>query len=681
MATDRRAPAALRSGLAGLPEHLHEGFRRMTGADVALVVSGGGAFSLGNSAFEGGEAAFLLELAGDHDFAAGPLVAGKGSALLAAVAVAPGALLVGGPVEAGSADGPESLTPMRIPPEERPEALTRLLDALAVVGPLCGDVIEQSDRARNVLDQMTVLNTVGELVSRETDMGQAVQDILEVATALMDAESGSVMLIAPDDPMVLRIAYAKGLPPDVVRSVTVKIGEGVSGHVAATGEPLLLRQGQRHYLSSSGAGLSSALCVPLRSRDHVVGVLNIRDNRKGGDFTESDLRLAATFGSQAALAIENMRLVHKLTERVEDAQAEVVEMNRDLLQVRERLQNIVLSIPNPVLVVDARDRLSLMNRAAEDVLGLNPGLVLTRPLEAALATTAAGRALAHVLASVTHTGEAPPEISVALPEPRDFQVHKAPINGSKGEDGCVVALVDVTELKELAELKSQVLSITSHELKTPLTAILGFARTLRDHATELDGESQHEFLHIIFNQATRLHSLVVNILDMARIEGGRPLGLKVEPTSIREMLDSAVTAVCEGTGATDYDFQVSIGDGVGTHELDRNKIEQVVINFLTNAVKYAEPGPVVVAAERDSESSIRISVTDRGRGISPQELSTVFDRWQRVGGQDHKRKAGHGLGLFLCKSFIEAHGGTIGVTSTVGVGSTFYFVVPAKAAC
>jgi len=680
MGSDQAAAAASRPGLEGFPEHLREGFRRMAGADVALVVSGGTGFGVGGTAFDEAAGSVLLELVSGRDDGAGPVVVRRDGALFAVVPVSPVALLVAGPAEGPGAEAPDVLTAVEIPAEEQPAALTRLLDALSVVGKLYREVIEQSDRAYSALDQMTVLNTVGELVSREPDMGQAVQDILEVATELMDAESGSVMLIASDDPTAMRIAYAKGLPLDVVRNVTVKIGEGVSGHVAATGEPLLLRQGQRHHLSSSGAGLSSALCVPLRARDHVIGVLNIRDNRRGGNFSESDLHLAVTFASQAALAIENKRLVQKLSDRVEDTQAEVVEMNRDLLSVRERLQNIVRSIPNPVVVVDAADRLALMNRAAEEVLGLKPGLVLTRPLESALATTQPGRALAEALASADGAGDTPPEISIAGPGPRDYRVHRAPIRGTKGDDGCVVTLVDVTDLKELAELKSQVLSITSHELKTPLTAILGFARTLRDHASELDEESQHEFLSIVFNQATRLHNLVVNILDMARIEGGRPLDLKIEPTSIGEMLDSAVTAVREGTGATDYDFQVRIVDGIAMLELDRNKVEQVVINFLTNAVKYAEPGPVVVTAQREGDESIRISVTDRGRGIAPEELPTVFERWQRVGGQEHKRKAGHGLGLFLCKAFIEAHGGTIGVTSKVGVGSTFYFVVPVKAA-
>jgi two-component system phosphate regulon sensor histidine kinase PhoR len=635
---------------------------------VALVTAGSSAVDLRGAGSvrireEGIEA--IMASVPSSDAHAPPTLIEQDGRVYLADRVSPVAVLLAGPL--GDLDA---------------EAKDRVTDGLQMLREVYADLIEQATRAHRAQSQMMVLNTVGEIISREPDIDQVVKDILHMATSLMEADNGSVMLVSPGTD-VMRIAYAQGLPPEVVDQVRVKVGEGVSGHVAKTGEPVLMRKGQRHRLSTmTQQRWSAAICVPLRIRDRVVGVLNIRDDTRGTDFTEDDVHLALTFASQAALAIENKRLVEKLTERVADAQSEVLEINQDLTQIRERLQNIVRSIANPVLVADAERTLMLINRSAEEALGLQPGLALMRPIVPALSSTEEGEVLAEALQRV-FAGETTetPEIALGSPVARNYQVHVSPIySGGETVDGYVISMLDVTELRELAALKSEVVSLTSHELKTPLTAIVGFARTLKDKSDAVDDETRAEFLGIILNQAARVNNLVTNLLDLSKIEAGRALDLNVRETSVPDMLLSAVTAVREAYASDTHEFRVEVADGLSSAHMDADKIEQVVINFLTNAVKYSDPGEVVVSACHRADGGLRLSVTDHGKGISEEELPTVFDRFQRVGDKSHRRKAGHGLGLYLCKAFVEAHGGDIGVTSKTGEGSTFYLDLPAHTA-
>lgn len=685
MARTAGEPSTVRMmGLLLLPPEVRDRFRLLTGTDLTLVASGDTAFSLDGPqrvGFAERDVSVILEAlpsAGDE-----VLFARAGHGFIARW-VSPTVALVAGPVamDAPMAPPETDLRPVGRA-DEHADALgdagRRALATLAMVSTLFATMTVQAERARRLLSQMTVLNTVGEMVSREPDLEKAVQAILETATLLLDADSGSVMLFTPEDPRTLRIAYAIGLPPEVVRDVSVRLGEGVSGTVAQTGEPVIMRSGQRHHLSTQPqAAWSAALCVPLRAKDRVIGVLNIRDNHKGSEFDDEDVHLALTFASQAALAIDNSRLLGRLTDRLEDAQSEIVEANTVLLQIRARLENILRSIPAPVLVTGLDRRLLVLNAAAEEALGIQKELALHHPLRAVLASSEVGQALSEALLG---DGDDPApgvtEVRVGQPTRRDFQVHVAPIPASSGrDDGHVIVVTDVTEIQELADLKSELVSITSHEIRTPITAINLAARTLESAMDALSPDERVEIVGIIVNQSVRLKNLVTNLLDLSKIEAGRALDLDLRESRVEELLESAVQAVEQGYATHGHTFEISVAPEAARAPMDRGKIEQVVINFLTNAVKYSDPGPVQLIARLEGAEWLRVEIRDHGQGIRPDELSGVFERFQRVGGGDHRRKAGHGLGLHLCKGLVEAHGGQIGVESVVGEGSTFFFLLP-----
>jgi signal transduction histidine kinase len=668
--------------VADLWQQTRAAFRAATGLELALAAPPG--TSLLTSDTRGllseREMTQVLEVAPTDWSAPRPALYAKRADLLAALRIWQHHVVVCGPLRLHGGAHYGTLTPVAdsvlddLAPEQRSH-----LSAFATVARLLRTVLHQRAASGRLAARMSVLNTVGEVISREPDMDHAVMDILEMAVALLDAENGSVMLLVEDEPDTLRIAYAKGLPPEVVECVRVRLGEGISGHVAQTGLPVRMRRGEQHTLSSlPDTRWSTAVCVPLRVRDHVVGVLNLRDDTRGTEFSDDDVELAMTFASQAALAIENNRLIGKLTRRVEDVQEEVAEIHDDLARVRERLQNIVHSIPSPVLVTNGQGRVTHVNRAAVEVLRLSPGLVLMRPLEGALVESEVGEAL---LAAVEKAREGRPaegevpEVAIGRPVRRNYQVHVAAVSSERGEAGEVIVLADVTELRELSDLKTEVVSITTHELKTPLTAIVGFARTLQDRGSGVDDTTRGEYLGIILDQAIRLNNLIVNLLDLSKLDSGRALDLRVLDTSVGEMLRSAARGVEASCMLGTHTFDVEVAEDALEARLDRDKIEQVVVNFLTNSVKYADPGVVRVVASREGDE-LCVSVIDHGRGIAPEEVPHVFERFRRVGDGDHRKQAGHGLGLYLCRAFIESHGGRIGVDSVVGEGSRFFFRVP-----
>jgi PAS domain S-box-containing protein len=689
MASVEESPTSRSIGVLLLSPEARRQYEVLTGLDLTVVMSGDASFSL-----IGARPATFSQADVDALLAAMP-EASDGEQLFAryeqgfvARRISGVGALVTGPIELGEArpeEFPDALTALAAP-----EALTgigpdgqRVVAALRLVADPFATMMTQAERARRLLSQITVLNTVGEMVSREPDLDRAVQAILETATLLLDADSGSVMLFAPDDPQVLRIAYAIGLPPEVVESVRVPLGEGISGKVARTGEPVRMRRNERHHLSQQPqARWDAAICVPLRAKDRIIGVLNIRGTSPDREFDNDDIHLAMTFASQAALAIDNTRLLRRLNERLEDAQSELVETNIVLLGIRARLENILRSIPAPVLVAGPDGRLMLINTAAEKALGVPKELALHQKLSKVLQGSKAGQALAEALLGETLVlTPGLTEVSVGSPTRRDLQVHVASISTPEGSyDGSVIVIADVTEIKELADLKSELVSITSHEIKTPITAINLAARTLEGAMDVLEPEERDEIVGIIVNQSVRLKNLVTNLLDLSKIEAGRALDLDLQESDTEEMLRSALEAVEQGLSRREHTFEIEVHPEAASVPMDRSKIEQVVINFLTNAVKYSEPGSVHLVARPEGEGHVRIEICDHGQGIQPDELPTVFDRFQRVGGGEHRRQSGHGLGLHLCKGLVEAHGGRIGVESVVGRGSTFYFVLPRRRA-
>jgi signal transduction histidine kinase len=245
----------------------------------------------------------------------------------------------------------------------------------------------------------------------------------------------------------------------------------------------------------------------------------------------------------------------------------------------------------------------------------------------------------------------------------------------------------VTELKQLDELKSRFISMASHELKTPLTAVSGFAqmvarrvqrrldlgRPTKDEWEEEQRANLHQ-LELLRNQAWKLVRLVDELLDVSRIESGK-LDLTLAPVELQRLVDEVVARM--QLTANNHQIVTTVEASDATTVMgDEDQLEQVLNNLLSNAIKYAPDGGEIAVTVRSDEASVDVSVKDQGVGIPPAELDDVFGLFYRAPDTNRRKVGGMGLGLYISKEIVTRHGGRIWVESEVGRGSTFHFAVP-----
>ena len=405
------------------------------------------------------------------------------------------------------------------------------------------------------------------------------------------------------------------------------------------------------------------------------------------------------------LETEQQRLNDELRSRAATMEAEVLaraqeiaKANRELQRANEELRrsqffldSIIENIPDMVFVKDARDlRFVRLNRAGEELLGRSREEMIGRndyaffPKDEADFFTTRDR---EVLESRRLVDIPEEPIDTANLGRRVLHTKKIPILGDHGRPAYLLGISeDVTDRKatELAlqeahaaaevanRAKSQFLSRMSHELRTPLNAILGFAQLLgMDHLDDDQRESQEQIL----KGGRHLLSLINEVLDITRIESGQ-LALSLEPIRVGDLVADAISLMSPVGAKRGVEIRSRVGKGDWNILADRQRVKQVLLNFLGNAVKYSPPGAVAtVLTERAGDRRIRITVADTGPGISPELLPRLFSPFDRLG-REATEIEGTGLGLALSKALVKAMGGTIGVDSTPGEGSTFWLELP-----
>ena len=267
---------------------------------------------------------------------------------------------------------------------------------------------------------------------------------------------------------------------------------------------------------------------------------------------------------------------------------------------------------------------------------------------------------------------------ITLTQPRHFVIktRTSPVVDTNGTYiGMVLTLHDITAEREIAQMKNEFVSTVSHELRTPLTSIKGYVDLILDgDAGEVD-EIQREFLGIVKENADRLVALINDMLDISRIESGR-VRLKLEPMPVADVVAGTVDsfrAVLEQSGRV---VKTRVPANLPRVKADRDRVGQVLMNFVSNALKYSPAGGDVVISVRHSGDKVVVSVQDHGMGITRDDQKQLFTKFYRIDNALTREIGGTGLGLSICKSIIELHGGKVWVRSKMGEGSTFSFSLP-----
>jgi two-component system phosphate regulon sensor histidine kinase PhoR len=340
---------------------------------------------------------------------------------------------------------------------------------------------------------------------------------------------------------------------------------------------------------------------------------------------------------------------------------------------RDRLAGILETMAEGVLLTDRTGRIVLANASLRMMVASSGQLVGKEPIEAIR-----NNELAEMIERVQRTeSPATGEVELIGILPRRVLVRAAPLTVN-GDEGVVVVLSDVTELRRLETLRRDFVANVSHELRTPIAAIRAAAETLEGGAID-DPHAANDFIGMIARHADRLHQLVEDLLELSRIEAQK-LDLQATPVDARELIDHMIGLYALSAGRR----EVALIAGGCPPDLmlstDRRALEQILSNLIDNAIKYAARGAKVTLSAAEKEGEVRIAVADTGPGIAAKHLPRLFERFYRVDRGRSRDVGGTGLGLSIVKHLTEALGGHVTVESFPGVGSTFTIHFPLKLA-
>ncbi|MCL6548124.1 MAG: cell wall metabolism sensor histidine kinase WalK [Alicyclobacillus sp.] len=353
---------------------------------------------------------------------------------------------------------------------------------------------------------------------------------------------------------------------------------------------------------------------------------------------------------------------------------QLVAKREELAQVSSKLDGVVSNMGAGVLAVDRAGRISLINQTAARLL---PGLgarALLRDHREALDWPELSALVDHALSR----GEpAHAELRSDRSGGRSLDVHAAPARGSQGSvAGVVVVLHDVTAWRRVVEMRSEFVANASHELRSPITAIQGFAETLLDGAVN-DPEAARQFLQVIHEEAVRIGRLVDDLLDLSKMESGHSV-FRFQPADVRGIVRRVADRFRHQADRAGIRLDVYVPDQPVEAEVAPDRIEQVLVNLVSNALAYTPQGGRVELRAENGWDEVRLTVEDTGIGIPEADLPHIFERFYRVDKARSRHSGGTGLGLAIVKHIVEAHEGRVEVRSQPGAGSSFTAVLPKR---
>ncbi|MDD4899324.1 MAG: ATP-binding protein [Candidatus Omnitrophica bacterium] len=330
-------------------------------------------------------------------------------------------------------------------------------------------------------------------------------------------------------------------------------------------------------------------------------------------------------------------------------------------------QAILNSMIEGVVVLAADTRITSLNPTVEKIFGIDAQEATGKLFLEAIRNNELNELVSDVLEKKEFISK---EISTVWPLKKHFEINASPILEDKEIRGCLLVIHDITEIRKLETMRRDFVANVSHELKTPLTSIKGFIETLLEGALD-DKENSRHFLEIIRDHANRLDSLTQDLLILSSAES-KEAQLDLSSIDLKELADKVLLGFKAQLKKKDISIRNEIPAGL-TVQADSDKIEQVLTNLIDNAIKFnREKGWVRIYSE-ETHSKIKVGVEDSGFGIPEKDLPRIFERFYRVDKARSRELGGTGLGLSIVKHIVELHGGSVGLESTEGLGSNFFF--------
>ena len=497
------------------------------------------------------------------------------------------------------------------------------------------------------LRQREHLLRIARAMTSRLDLAEVLRLVIEESVEILSAEAGLIALRfdRPD----LQIYASYDLDESLLELFAPLLGGDFFDRLVQEGSWVTPDLSRPLQVASSvlGVRLRQVVALPLIVGGEAMGVIYVFRSSSSPGFSTNDRQVLAAFADQAAIAVHNARLYQRL------------------LAEKRHLDTIIEYSADGVMILDGNNRIHTANQALERILGLPRSQILGRPC-------------AEVLKLSTPEGDpicpgcCPLQDAAREPHPYVEGVQTTP-------DGRLIEAIanvrDITRQKEAEEVKTTFVSIVSHELKTPVAIIKGYASTLRREDADWDPPTLQKGLRVIEEESDRLDRLITNLLEASRIQAAG-LNLNLGPLEIVGLVRKLVDEFRPQTDK--HTFEVDFPPGFPPLWVDYERIRMVLSNLLSNAIKYSpKGGQIRVGGWTEIERAV-IYVADEGIGIPEAEIPHIFERFYRVDNRLSRTTAGTGLGLYLSQAIVEAHGGEIWVRSQPGQGSTFFFSLPRR---
>ncbi len=532
-------------------------------------------------------------------------------------------------------------------------AVSVLVISFAILG---REVISPLTQRNSQVDAIRKVNIA---ITTQTGIDVLLNQIATLAADLLGADGVGIFL---DTNHQLQLAYAHELPNNPLRTQPAS-SDGLAGTATQTHQSVHLDDYSREWrgvddLPFARETFGSVICTPLIYGGEAIGALMVvAAQRHGRLFLREDVYMLELLGAQAAVAIVHNRLLKEqaeLTQQVEIA--------------RSQLEAVLDSTENAVLAVDRRFRLIFANPAARTLFSIDDEEI-DQPVQELVPPEVLPDDYFEVLRCLHHAQAYTYEIAYGE------KVYLCSLTrlGRPRVRGWVAVLNDVTQLKELDRIKSEMVRMTSHDLKNPLQAAMANLELLQDDLSGLDNHEVWFSVKVIDKQLQRMERIIRGILDLERVKSGK-LSLEMTPPS--RIVENAIYELRERAAEGKITLQTEVADELPEFACDVEQFERAIINLVENAIKFTPPGGRVVTRAGCSDGKVVFEVEDNGVGIDKELQARVFDRFYRANQKGMEHVTGSGLGLSLVKAVVENHRGRVWLQSEIGVGTTFFVTVP-----
>ena len=507
--------------------------------------------------------------------------------------------------------------------------------------------------------QRDYLLEIARAITEELEIEKVLALIVRTSSELLAGHAGLIAL--REEQVGWTIASTHGINPEFIKHLQPLLTDiPDQGDPARFELPEINRRLQR-LTQAATMGFLSGVGLPLIARGEVLGVIFIFRSYRGR-FSTEDRSLLQAFASQAATAVHNARLYSQVREQ------------------NQYLDGVLESSADGIFILDPAYRIQRWNRACARLTGYEPSSALGLPhnqlirwkrMEPGLSfqeAEAGGWPLSEQ-ATLYNEGQ----LFTRNGETIDVGITYAPTLSGDGKLLSIVAIMrDISKFVEADEIKSTFISIVSHELRTPVALIKGYAGTLRREDAQWDPEIVRDSLEVIEEEADRLSSLIDDLLDASRLQAGA-LALNRAEVALDRLAERAVRRFSPQNQS--HSFHTEFPENFPVVIVDEQRLTQVMNNLLSNAVKYSPDGGDITIRGQVAADHLILCVHDQGPGIDPNDAPHIFDRFYRSS-HAAKNTKGTGLGLYLARAIVEAHGGHIWVDDRNNQGATICFSIP-----